>query len=126
MGRAVRRGHGGGAVGRLRVLLEVGVFIIDVQGGHDALGDNARPAAAVGGGLSWPLAGQDQLPLFGTAPIDVFAEDFLKEAAPLESGVPDLGQGELGLEHRPIVAVTGPTVFGCVALRTTRGRLGTA
>jgi hypothetical protein len=56
------------------VLFEVGVLIVDVQGGHNALGDNARPASAVVGGLSLHLAGKDQLHLFGTAQIDIFAD----------------------------------------------------
>jgi len=69
-----------------------------VQGGHDALGDNARPASAVGGGLSLHLASKDQLHLFRTAQIDIFADDFLEEAASVDRAVPDLGEGELGLE----------------------------
>jgi len=78
------------------ILLEVGVFVIDVQGGRDALGENARPASAVGGGLSLHLAIKDQLHLFGTAQINILANDFLEEAAAMDPPVPDLGEGELG------------------------------
>jgi hypothetical protein len=70
---------------------EVGVFVIDVQRGHDALGDNARPASAVSGSLSLHFAGKDQLHLFRTAQIDIFADDFLEEAAPVGGAIPDLG-----------------------------------
>ena len=98
------------------VLFEVGVFVVDVQGGHDALGDNARPASAVGGGLSLHLAGKDQLHLFRTAQIDIFADDFLEEAAPVDWAVPDLGEGKLGLEHGQIIAVTGSAVLGAVGV----------
>jgi RND family efflux transporter MFP subunit len=43
-------------------------------------------------------AGKDQLHLVGTAQIDVFADDFLEEAAPVDGAIPHLGQGELRLE----------------------------
>ena len=89
------------------ILLEVGVFVVDVQGRRDALGDDARPASAVGGGLSLHLARKDQLHLFGTAQIDVLADDLLEEAAAMDTAVPDLGEGELGLENGKIVAVAG-------------------
>ena len=116
----VDRGFGSqpGALGlAFMVLFEVGVLIVDVLGGHDALGDKARPASAVGGGLSLPFAGKDQLHLFRTAQIDIFANDFLEEAAPVEGAVPDLGEGELGREHRQIIAVAGTAVLGAVRVR---------
>jgi hypothetical protein len=95
----VDRGFGPQPSTFLVVLLEVGVFVVDVQGGHDALGENARRASAVGGGLSLHLASKDQLHLFRTAQIDVFTDDFLEEAATVKGAVPDLSQGELGLQN---------------------------
>ena len=81
------------------ILFEVGVLVVDVQRGNYSLGDNARPTSAVGGGLSLHLASEDQLHLFGTAQIDVLADDFLEEAAPVDGAVPHLGERELRLEN---------------------------
>jgi hypothetical protein len=112
----VDRGFGPQRPTLLVVLLEVGVLVVDVQGGHHALGNNARPASAVGGGLSLHLATEDQLHLFWTAQIDVFTDDLLEEAASVESALPDLSEGELGLEDGQVVAVTGPAILGAVGM----------
>ena len=45
------------------------------------------------------LAVKDQLHLFGTAQIDILADHFLEEAAPVDAAFPDLGQRELSLEN---------------------------
>jgi len=78
-------------------LLDVGVFIGDVPGENDALGDHARPTTAVSHSRSSHLAVNDQLDLFRKAQIQRFANDFLKEAPAVDSAVPDLSEGELGL-----------------------------
>ena len=79
------------------VLFEVRVFIIDVQGGIDSLGNNARPESAAGGGFLLELAPEDQLHLFWSAQIDVLADDFLEEVTPVKRFLPDLREGELRL-----------------------------
>jgi hypothetical protein len=94
------------------ILLEVRVLIVDVQGESNALGNNARPASAVGGSLSLHLAVKDQLHLFGTAQIDILADDFLEEAAPVNAPFPDLSQRELGLQDGQIVAISGAAILG--------------
>ena len=45
-------------------------------------------------------------PLFRTAQIDVLTNDFFEEATAASGPIPDLGQGELGLENGQIVANT--------------------
>jgi len=98
-------------------LLEVGVFVVDVQGRRDALRDQARPTSAAGDGLSLELASKDQLHLFGAAQIHVLPDDFLEEGTTVEAPVPDLGEGKLGLEDRQVVTVTGPAVAGAKRVR---------
>ena len=93
------------------ILLEVGVFVIDVQGG--------RPASAVGGGPSLHLATKDQLHLFGTAQINVLANDLLEKAPAMDRAVPNLSEGELHLENRNVVAVAGLAVLGAEGVRQT-------
>jgi len=83
----------------LVILFEVRVFVIDVQRRDDSLGDDARPASAVGGGCLAHPAREDQLHLFRTAQIDVVADDLLEELPAMHGTVPNLGQGELGLQN---------------------------
>jgi len=113
----VDRGFGSQRPTFFMVLLEVGVFVIDVQGGHDARGNNARPTSAVVGSLSSHGAGKDQLHLIGTAQINVLADDLLEETAPVQTLFPDLGQGELRLKFGQNVTVTGPAILGTVGRR---------
>jgi hypothetical protein len=63
------------------------------------------------------LATKDQLHLLGTAQIDVFADDLLEEAASVEAPIPNLSEGELGLEDGQVIAVTGAAVSGAVGVR---------
>src|SRR5215469_14584080 len=74
-------------------------FVIDVQRRNDSFSDDACAASAVGDSRFLQLTAKDQLHLFGSAQIDVFADDFLKEAAPAPGAIPDLGQGELRLQY---------------------------
>lgn len=101
----------------LVVLFEVRVFVVDVQGGDNPLGDNARPTSAVGGSLSLHLAGKDELHGFWSAQIDVLADDLLEKLAPMQGCVPDLGQGELALQDREAVAEARLAVGGGKGVR---------
>jgi len=96
----------------LVILFEVGVFVVDVQGRDDPVGNDARPTSAVGGGLSLHLASKDQLHLFWSAQIDVLADDLLEELPAVHRAVPHLGQRELRLPDRELVAVAGFAVAG--------------
>ena len=78
--------------------------------GDDIACDNARAKA------TWRIAlhpaVEDQLQLVGSAYVEVFADDLLEEDAACHGLIEHLGQGELGLKNRNIVAITGLTVFG--------------
>ena len=71
-------------------------FVVDVQGGHDAIGNDAG-AKQAGRGLGNPAV-KDQLHLFGPADIEVFANHFFKEDAAGERSVENLGEGEFDLQ----------------------------
>lgn len=58
-----------------------------------------------------------QLHLFGSAQIDIFPDDFLKEAASADGSIPDLGERKLRLQDRQLVAVTGSAAFGPKGMR---------
>jgi hypothetical protein len=59
-------------------------------------------------------ATKDQLHLFRTAQIDVFAAEFLEELEAAIGAIPDLGEGELRLEDRQLIAAAGASVLGAV------------
>ena len=67
---------------RLVILLEVRVFVIDVQRRDDPLGYDARPASAAGDSRAAHFAREDQLHRFGSAQIDVLPDDFLEKFLP--------------------------------------------
>ncbi len=99
------------APARLMILLEVRVLVIDVQRRDDSLGNNARPASAVGRSLSLHPACKDQLHRFRSAQIDVLPDDLLKELPSMARAIPHLGQRKLRLQYREPVTVTGFAVF---------------
>ena len=61
------------------VLLDTGVFVIDMQGRDYALGQHPG-AKTARGFLGYPTL-EDQLHLVGTAQVEVFADDLLEENA---------------------------------------------
>ncbi len=93
------------APARLMILLEVRVLVIDVQRRDDSLGNNARPASAVGRSLSLHPACKDQLHRFRSAQIDVLPDDLLKELPSMARAIPHLGQRKLRLQYREPVTV---------------------
>jgi hypothetical protein len=77
----------------------VGAFVIDVQARDNSFSDNARAASAVGHSRSLQLAAEDQLHLLRSAQIDILTDDLLKEVAPAQGAIPNLGQGKLRLQY---------------------------
>ena len=92
------------------VLLDAGAFVVDVQGGHDAVGDDAG-AKQAGRALADPTI-KDELHLFRPADIEVFANHFFKEDAAGERSVENLGEGEFDLQDGQVVAISGLPVAG--------------
>ena len=64
----------------LVVLFEVRVFVIDMQRGNDALGDDTRPATTVSHGGSFQLALKDQLALFEAHQGNLFPFDEMMDS----------------------------------------------
>ena len=79
--------------------------------GPDFLDDSFGVSGAAGDSRPAHFAREDQLHLFGSAQIDILPDDFLKKIAPAPCPVPNLGQGELGLQHRESVAKAGRRSF---------------
>lgn len=55
----------------------------------------------------------------GASEVEVVADDRLEEDPPRAGPVEHLGQGELGLEDRDVVAVAGPSVTSAVGMGQT-------
>ena len=104
-------GDGGLGARGLPVLLDRGVFVVHVQARGDPGGDHpgpgtvpvSREAAADRTGV------EDETDLIGAADVEVVADDLLEEDPTRDRCVEHLGQGELGLQDRQVVAVaSGP------------------
>ena len=74
-----------------------------------------RPSTAVD-----DSAVEDQAHLVGAADVEVVADDLLEEDPPRHRLVEHLGQGELGLQDRDVVAVAGGAVGGGERVRQDR------
>src|SRR6266511_3149587 len=57
--------------------------------------------------------GEDQADLVGAADVEVVVQYLLEEDPPGDRAVEHLGEGELGLQDRQLVAVPGRLVLGC-------------
>lgn len=95
-------GFGSKRLSLLVVLLDAGLFVVDVQRRHHAVGDDAgaeppRRAAA-------HLAVEHQAHLAGAADVEVLADHLLEEDAPGHRLVEHLGERELGLQNGEVVA----------------------
>jgi hypothetical protein len=83
------------------------------------LGDHpgAEPARC----RAWPAPHQppveDQRHLVGAADVEVVADDLLEEDPTRDGFVQHLGQGELGLQDRQVVAVAGGAIFAAERVR---------
>ena len=58
--------------------------------------------------------------MVGTAQVEVLAHDLLEEDPPLDGAVEDLGEGELRLKHRDVVADAHRPVGGGERVRQAR------
>src|SRR6201987_805008 len=99
----------------LVVLLDARVLVIDVQGWGDIPRDH--PGAKAGSRMARYPAIEDEFDLLRAAEIEVLADHLLEEEATVHRSVEDLGGGELRLQDRDIVAVTGLAVRSSEGLR---------
>ena len=99
----------------LVVLLDARALIVDVQRGNHAIRDDPS-AKAAGSGFGHSSV-EDQLDLLGPADIQVFAYDILKEDPAADRTVQNLGQGQLDLENRDLVSVSGLPIWGRKRMR---------
>src|SRR5262249_9830665 len=109
--------HGLGAQGAsfLVILLDATPFVVDVQRWGNSLGHYPRsepPRCAL---VDRTL--ENQLYVVGTANVQVFTDDFLKEDAAGERSVQDLGKGEFHLEDGDLVAIARGAVRGGKRMR---------
>src|SRR5215831_12429416 len=101
-------GFGSKRLSLLVVLLDAGLLVVDVQRRHHAVGNDTgaelpRRAAA-------HLAVEHQADLAGAADIEVLADHLLEEDAPRDRLIEHLGQRELGLQDRELVAIAGGAI----------------
>ena len=90
------------------VLLDLGFLVLDVQRGHDALGQHAGAEAPGRAARDAPI--EDQLHLIGTAEVEILADDLFEETAAGQRPIEDLGQRELGLQDRELIPIAGGAV----------------
>lgn len=85
-----------------------------MQAGGDAFGDypGPEPARCGVGASAVDASVEDQGDLVGAADVEVVTDDLLEEDPPGYGPIQHLGQGELGLHHRDVVAVAGGLVLG--------------
>jgi hypothetical protein len=92
----------------IRVFLYPGVLVIDVEGGGDALGEDAgrQPSRGAAG----HAAIKDQLDLVGAAEIEVLADHLFEKQPAMDRAIEHLGQRKFGLKDRDIVAEAGDLI----------------
>ena len=100
------------------VLLDAGVFVIDVAGGRDTLGDHPGPKAPRR--LLPHPPSEDELDLVWAAAVTVFPNHLVEEDPAGQGAVEYLGQAELGLQDRELIAVAGPPIAECKRVRQAR------
>jgi hypothetical protein len=104
----VDRGFGAKGLAFFVVLLDLGLLVLNVQRGHNPLGQNARAEAPRRATGDTPV--EDQLHLIGSAEIEILPDDLLEETTPRDRPIEHLGQGELGLQDRELIPITGRPV----------------
>jgi hypothetical protein len=94
------------------ILLDLGVFVVDVQARGDPVGDDSGTERAGGGLLAAAVDPpvEDEADLVGAPGVEVVADDLFEEHPPGHRAVQHLGQGELSLQHRALVAVARGSV----------------
>src|SRR6266704_4057946 len=88
------------------VLLDLRVLVAGVQARGDPVGDDpgAEPARGGARALADDAAAEDQADLVGPANGQVVGGGLAGKDPPADRLVQDLGEGELGLQHRDVVA----------------------
>src|SRR5580704_9483740 len=84
------------------------MLVVEVQRRRHPLSKYSRPEPARSPLRDAPL--EDQLHLIGPAQVEVLANHLLEEDTATQRPVQDLGQRELGLEDRYVVAIAGQTI----------------
>jgi hypothetical protein len=92
----------------LVVLLDSRALVIDVERGHDAVGDHAR--AETSGGSSADAAVEEELDLARAPDVEILADHLLEEDPSDHRLVEHLGQREFGLQDGEVVAVARSTI----------------
>src|SRR5436190_3132716 len=92
----------------LVVLLDAGFFVIDVQRGHDAVGDDAgaEPTRCAPDDLTV----EHQAHLTGPAEIEVLPDHLLEEDASRHRLIEHLGERKLGLQDGERIAIAGDAI----------------
>ena len=90
------------------VLLDLGLLVLHLERGHDALGQD--PGAEAPGCSTRDASIEDQLHLIRTAEIEILADDFFEETAAGHRSIEDLREGELGLQDGELIAIPGGPV----------------
>jgi len=90
-------------------LLDLGVLVVDVKRRGDPNGYD--PGAKAPGCATGHAPRKDQGDLIGATEVQVVTDHLLEEHPSGEWAVEHLGEGELGLEDRDVVAVAGPAVL---------------
>ena len=91
------------------VLLYFRMLVVDMQGRDHALGDDpgAEPARRGPRSLADNAPGEDEPDLVRAADVEVVADHLLEEDPSGYRLVENLGEGELGLQHRDLIPVAG-------------------
>jgi hypothetical protein len=96
----------------LVVLLDLGVFVVEVQARGDPAGQHAgaEPAGGLVAAAGDDPAVEDHADVVGASDVEVVADDLLEEDASGCRPVEHLGEGELGLQDRDVVGEAGGDV----------------
>ena len=107
--RIIDRGLGTQGATLLVILLDPGTLVVDVQRWRNPLGDHTGSEPPRGALADAPA--EDQLHVIGPADVQILADHFLEENPTGSRLVQDLGQRELCLEDRYVVAVAGRAIL---------------
>ena len=112
-GGVVDRGFRSERLAELVVLLDFRVLVVHVQARGHPVGDDAgaEPARRGAPALADDLPVEDQRDPVRAAQVQVVADQLIEEDPPAHRGVQHLGQGELRLQHRQLIAVPGRGVL---------------
>src|SRR5436190_2270546 len=113
--RIVDRRFGPERLTFLVVLLDPGFFVVDVERGDHAVGED--PGAELARGPAGDAAMENQLHLIGPADVEILADDFLEETATGVGAIEHLRQRKFGLEDGELIAIASAAVGGGKGMR---------